>query len=175
MKRLKFAAAITMLEVLLAMISLAIIAIGALSYEYHVAIHTRIARAQIDGTRIAQLLLEEWKSTGGSVEYDASTLGLGFSSGLPIPSEWSEDDELGSPLHDSACAVKTGRYPMLVTLRWNDIDHDDIAQVILRQLSVVVRFGEIDSEGHLVYPSSHLDKIRPVIMTTYTRLDASGG
>lgn len=174
-KRRKFASALSFLEVLLAIASLAIVSIGALSYEYHVAGHTRIARAQMKGMRTAQLLLEDWKSTGGSEYYDVSMLGLSFTSGIPIPSDWTLYDELGEPLDNSVCSITIDRLPMLIILRWRDVDYDDTAEVILRQLSVIVRFGEIDESGDLVYSAGYLQRMRPIIMTTYTRIDASAG
>lgn len=174
-KRRKLEAALSFLEVLLAIASLAMVCIGALSYEYHFAGHTRVARAQVKGMRAAQLLLEDWKSTGGSEYYDVSMLGLSFTSGIPIPSDWDLYDELGDPLDDSACSIIIDRLPMLIVLRWRDVDYDDTAEVILRQLSVIVRFGQIDEDGDLVYAAGYLQRMRPVIMTTYTRVDASGG
>ncbi|GAG66499.1 unnamed protein product, partial [marine sediment metagenome] len=40
----------------MAMVTLTIIALGALSYQYHAAMHARIAQAQITAIRTAQLL-----------------------------------------------------------------------------------------------------------------------
>jgi len=174
-KRRKFAPALSFLEVLLAMASLAIVSIGALSYEYHFAGQTRVARAQIKGMRAALLLLEDWKSTGGSEEYDVEMLGLDFSTGLTIPGDWTLYDELGEPLDNSVCTITIDRLPMLMILRWRDVDYDDTAEVVLRQLSVIVRFGGIDEDGNLVYSAGYLQRMRPVIMTTYTRIDASSG
>jgi len=176
-KRPKFASALILIEVMVAMVVLAIAALGVLSYQYQAAIHARIARAQIAAMRTAQLLLEDWKSTGGSEEYDLSKLGLGFSSSLKIPSLWSQGEGpgLGSPLNNSAHALTVDNLPMLVVLRWEDVAHDTIAEVKLRQLSIIVRFGEIDRGGDLTFSESYLANIPPVIMTTYARVDASGG
>ena len=65
-RRVKCATAMTLVEVMLAMVILSIAAVGALSYEYHAAGHAKIARAQMCGARTARLLLEDWMSTGGS-------------------------------------------------------------------------------------------------------------
>lgn len=172
-KRQKFAAAVTLIEVILAMSALVIATLGALSYQYHIAIHSRIAKAQVTGMRTAQLLLEDWMSTGGSDEYDLSVLGLGFSTGHPIPGEWSDDDELGSAVDDSAASITVDGLPMLVTLRWLDVAEDASAEVTLRQLSVIVRYGNIDDDTNMAYAQGYLVNMRPIIMTTYIRLDAS--
>ncbi|MHC4423576.1 MAG: type IV pilus modification PilV family protein, partial [Planctomycetota bacterium] len=55
-KRFKFAAAVTLIEVMVAMVVLAIAATGALGYQYHAAAQVRIARAETTATGIAQLL-----------------------------------------------------------------------------------------------------------------------
>jgi type II secretory pathway pseudopilin PulG len=176
-KRSKFASAVTLVEVMMAMAILVIAALGALSYQYYAAGHARIARAQITGMRTAQLLLEDWKSTGGSDEYDLTSLGLGFSPRLFIPGQWSQGHGggLGNPLRNSAYATTVDGFPMLVTLRWEDVAEDSTAQIKLRQLAVIVRFGEIDDQGNLTFPESYLEHISSLILTTYVRLDASSG
>jgi hypothetical protein len=176
-KRPKLASALILIEAMIAMAVLAIAALGVLSHQYHAAAHARIARAQITGTRTAQLLLEDWKSTGGSEEYDVTTLGLGFSSRLPIPSLWSQGrgQGLGSPLHNSAHPVIVDDLPMLVVLRWQDVAHDTITEVKLRQLTVIVRFGETDDKGNLTFSENYMENIPPIILTTYARVDASSG
>jgi len=176
-KRSKLASALILIEVMIAMVVLGIAALGVLSHQYHAAVHARIARAQITGMRTAQLLLEDWKSTGGSEDYDVATLGLGFSSRLSIPPQWSQGQGqgLGSPLHDSAHSVIVDDLPMLMVLRWQDVAHDTITEVKLRQLTVIVKLGEIDAHGDLVFSESYLENIPPIILTTYARVDASGG
>ena len=146
-RKTRFAAAVTLVEVMVAAAILAIASIGALSYQYHAAGHNKIARSQMCGTRAAQMLLEDWMSTGGSTVYNPSSLALGFS-----------PDEGGY-------AVTIDEVPMYVRLSWRDIDHDAEAEVTLRELSVTVEFGSADD----------LEPIRPVVMTTYVRTDASGG
>lgn len=152
-KRDGCAAGVTLVEVMLAAVILGIAAVGALSYEYHAAGHTKIANAQIYGTRTARLLLEDWMSTGGSSAYDPTALGLGFSS------------------EDGSYAVTVDGVPMLVTLASKDVAYDAAAKITLRQLSVTVAFGAASQAGNV----DGLDKIRPVVLTTYVRADASGG
>lgn len=176
-KRPKFASAVTLIEVMLATAILAIAALGTMGYQYYSAGHARTARAQIIAVRTAQLLLEDWKSTGGSEDYDLGALGLGFSSRLFVPSQWSQGQGggTGSPLHDSAYAVIVDDLPMLITLIWDDVATDPIAETKLRQLAVVVKFGEIDNNGDLTFPESYLENVSSLVLTTYVRLDGSGG
>ena len=75
----KSARAMTLVEVMISTVILGVAAMGALSFEYHAAGHARIARAQICGTRVARLLLEDWMSTGGAIDYDPTALDVGFS------------------------------------------------------------------------------------------------
>ena len=75
----KSARALTLVEVMLATVILGIAAVGALSFEYHADRHTKIARVQISGTNTARLLLEDWMSTGGAIDYAPTELDIGFS------------------------------------------------------------------------------------------------
>ena len=166
-KRPKFAPAVTLVEVMVAMVILTIAALGALSYQYHAAGHGRIARAQSAATHVAQLLLEDWKSTGGSEKYDPSILAVGFSSPQPIPAKWASVKAmvLAKPLNSAVHAVTIDDLPMLVMLSWEDVAYDATAGLKLRQLAVTVKFGVVNQ----------LENIPPVALTTYVRGDASGG
>ncbi len=170
-KQAKSPTAHTLLEVMVATVVLAIAAVGALGYQYHAARQARVARAQIIATRTGQLLLEDWKSTGGSDDYDPTTLGLGFSS-ISIPQFFTEGQGKGSgaPLHSEAYAITIDGVPMQIVLRWEDIDTDEIAEMTLRQLAVVAKFDEaLGQSGSLaVYDPA-------ILLTSYVRLDASDG
>lgn len=167
----KWAAAVSLAEVLAAMSILAIASLGALGYQYHAAKQARAANAQVTATKTAQLLLEDWKSTGGSEDYDPTTLGLGFQA-IVIPGYFSQGQGqgLGAPLHGEAYVITVDNVPMQVALKWLDVETDATAQMTLRQLSVMVKFEE--PEG----VSGSLAAYNPaIILTTYVRIDASGG
>ena len=171
----KFLPAVTLVEVMAATVILITSSIGALSYQYYSARDAQKARSQIIATRVAQLLLEDWKSTGGSSEYNPKTLGLGFSSPLPIPSHFSEGvgQELGSPLRDSVYDITIDYVPMMAMLTWSDVAQDDISQVILRQLNVTVTFGSVDQDT--IEEKSQYESLNPIVLTTYVRVDGAGG
>jgi len=170
-KRRKFAAAVTLVEVVVATAVLVIASMGALSYEYHAARDAQVARAQITATCTAQLLLEDWMSTGGSKNYDPAKLGLGFSSASAIPADFSQPAGLGSPLNQAVYAITVDELPMLVMLTQNDVARDAVGGVTLRQLGVIVEFGTVSADT----TAGRLEDIPPVILTTYVRADASGG
>jgi len=180
-KRRKFATAVTLVEVMVAMVVLAIASLGALGYQYHAALQARIAHAQTTCTRTAQLLLEDWKSTGGSEDYDPTTLGLGFSSNMVHLGQ-------GIALPDGVYNITVDDVPMLIVLKWADVAYDSEAEVTLRQISVTtvwrrdtekdVDFGQIVAEevANEHADSGYGDAWRPLAtLTTYVRLDASGG
>ena len=139
-KRRKFGAAVTLVEVMVAMVILAITALGGLNSQYYAAVQARIARAQTNTTRIAQLLLEDWKSTGGSDDYDATSLGLGFSAEMPIEAQ-------GVPLPDGVYSITVDEVPMVVVLHSVDVAYDGEAEATLRQLTATVGWTRKLSAG----------------------------
>ena len=174
MKRYKFIAGNTLIEAMVTVVFVTIASLGGLSYQYHAARHTRVARAQITATRTAQLLLEDWMSTGGSTEYDPFALGFGFSSGQAAPNDFVVPTGLGQTLHGAVYSIEVDGLPMVVMLKYNDVDEDATARIKLRQLSICVAFGEVIDEK-LTLSESCLGGIRPITLTTYVRVDASGG
>lgn len=164
------AGGLTLIEVMLATVVLMIAALGALRCQYYAAGHGRIARAQIAAARAAQLLIEDWKSTGGSTEYDPSGLGFGFSLPLAIPDGFTTAGGLGTPLNDAVYSLTLDGTPMLAMLKYLDVNEDGQATAALRQLAVVVRFAE-GGEGS----DGRLAEMSPVTLVTYVRLDGSDG
>jgi type II secretory pathway pseudopilin PulG len=172
-RKRKFLPAITLIEVMAATAILVISSIGALSYQYHSARDAQKARAQVIATRIGQMLLEDWKSTGGSSNYDPQTLGLGFSAPLQIPSHFCEGvgNGLGSPLRDSIHEITVDDVTMMVLLTWADVAQDAVSGVVLRQLDITIRFGSTWPKN----VNKTLEKLQPVVLTTYVRIDGAGG
>ena len=160
----------TLAEAMVCTVLVAVVALGGLSYEYLAAKHALIARAQTTATRTAQLLLEDWKSTGGSSDYDPAALGIGISfAGAASFGSYDLDTTLGG----GAYSTKIDGLPMVVMLGFKDVEYDEDAQVKLRQLTVVIESGEISMETKELTSASGL--VAPVIMTTYCRADASNG
>ncbi len=170
LRNMKMRRAITLLEVMIATAVLVIAATGALSYQYHAAKGAQIARAQITGTRTAQLLLEDWMSTGGCDKYDPVDLKLGFSA-TPIPSGFEK--VAGNPLNNAIYINTIDELPLMVMLAWTDVDYDLLSDVTLRRLSATVKFGSTSSDFQRI--TQQIELIRPVTLTTYVRIDAAGG
>ena len=164
----------TLVEQMVAGAILAIAALGALQYEYFAAGHARIAQVQTAAARVAQLLMEDWKSTGGSTEYDPSSLGLGFSSAGAAPAGFTSAGGLGGTLNNSVYSITLCNMPLLVALMYVDVDEDTVADLTLRQLAVVVRYGQTDSGG-ITVSDSRFAEMPPMIFVTYVRLDATDG
>jgi len=169
-KQRKFASAVSLVEVIAATAVFTIVSTGAVSYQYHAAKNAKIAQAQITATCTAQLLLEDWMSTGGSQNYDPAKLGLGFSSASAIPADFSQEEGLGSPLNQSVYAIAIDELPMLVMLTKKDVAQDPTG-AILRQLGVIVEFGSLSKDTTVGW----LGDIPPVVLSSYVRADASGG
>ena len=152
------------------MAALAIAALGSLGYQYQAARQARVANAQITATKTALLLLEDWKSTGGTEKYNPLTLGLGFEATTDKVSKFGYGNGLGSALNEKVYGITVDNVSMGIVLKWKDIDNDSTAQMTLRQLTVIVKFEE--EAGITANLSAHNPAI---VLTTYTRRDATGG
>lgn len=167
----RFASGVTLLEVMVAASILIVASLGALHCQYYVAGHGRIAEAVVTATHTAQLLLEDWKSTGGSEEYDPSSLSLGFSEAMAIPTGFTTPGGLGAALNDAVYSITLNDVPMQVMLKYLNVIGDDDAETTLTQLAVIVHF-ETSDDGE---DESRFEEIPPVILVTYVRRDASNG
>jgi hypothetical protein len=168
----KFKAAVALVETMVAMVVLTIASIGVLSYQYHAAGQSRIAQAQTTATRTAQLLLEDWRNTGGSEDYDPNALDLGFSSFLTMPSGQ------GLSIPDGVYAITIDNVAMLIILTSDDVDYDPDIGIKLRQLTISIKWALVEAEdinlGKII--SGRVDSMRSLVtLTTYIRLDASSG
>jgi len=75
-KRTKCADGLTLVEVMFAVLIIAVVALGALSYGYHGAGQIRHAREYSTAVRIAYFLLEDWKASAGSALYATAASGV---------------------------------------------------------------------------------------------------
>jgi prepilin-type N-terminal cleavage/methylation domain-containing protein len=154
-QRCKFLEGFTLIEVMVAIIVLVIIALGALNYQYYAALHARAALAQMTATRTAQLLADDWKSAGGSAAYNPTNLNLGFT-----------DSDLDGVDYE----ITVDNLPMFVSLSYNDIEHDDQAQITLRKITVQVNW-----RNDRRVPTGQAEEEASMELSTYVRVDASGG
>ena len=71
----------TLLELVIAALILGIMSVGLLSYQYYATRDARHADAQATASRLAKLVLDHWKGTGGHDTYNPITL---LNASLPI-------------------------------------------------------------------------------------------
>jgi Tfp pilus assembly protein PilV len=142
-----------LVEVMISVAVTIIIALGTLGYQYYSVRHDRSAQAQFTATRIGQLILEDWKSTGGDPAYDPTSLGLGFLS--PSPGE------------SGTCVLTLDNQTFYVELIRSDIEQDTVAGITLCQIRVTVRWRKNYGPGAL----SAADPT--VTLTTYVRRDGT--
>jgi Tfp pilus assembly protein PilV len=145
---------LSLIEVIIASAVLFIAIIGGLSYQYHAEVQNHIARANQTASRIAQLLLEDWKNSGGSATYDPTTLQLGF---------------LSSHEKNADYYIFTDNLRMYIAMDSSVVVSDPDAGVTITRLGVRVTWRRDYREG------GPEDNDPYVYMTTYTRNDASGG
>jgi len=69
---------LTLVEVVVGMTILIIAVLGTMAYQCQAARQSRYARMEIAATRIGQLLLEDWKANGASVDYAPEDLQMGI-------------------------------------------------------------------------------------------------
>jgi Tfp pilus assembly protein PilV len=137
----------TIPEVAISAAIIVVVALGTLGYQYLGVEHSRIAQAEITATRIGQLLLEDWKSTGGDAYYDPNQLGLGF------------DLELGG------CRITLDNQTFHMQLTQSDVATDPVAGVTLRQIRVTTKWRNDYAEGITT------DSDPKIVLTTYVRRD----
>jgi Tfp pilus assembly protein PilV len=141
----------TLVEVMVAVAVIIVAALGTLCYEYLCVDHVRFARAQLTAVRVGQLLLEDWKSAGGSEDYKPEDLQMGFSLPAELPSGVYMKVIDGLPLY--------------ITMSHSDVAKDDVAGVTLRKIAVVVRWRNDGGYGAVGSDDSS------VVLTTYVRRD----
>ena len=141
----------TIIEVMLAVAVIIVASLGTLCYEYLCVNHVSFARTQLAATRIGQLLLEDWKSTAGSDDYNPEYLGMGFN--------------LTSALPSGHCETTLDNSRFYIRFFNSDVDTDEFAGVTLRQINVIVRWKKNFGRGPVT------DDDPGVYLTTYVRQD----
>lgn len=65
--------ALTLIEIMAAMALIFVAVIGAMSFRYYCALDARKADVQITAARLASTLLQAWRATQGSLDYNPVT------------------------------------------------------------------------------------------------------
>jgi hypothetical protein len=142
----------TLVEVMVAVAFVIVAALGTMCYEYLCVDHVRIARAEMIATRIGQLLIEDWKSTGGASDYNPESLNMGF--------------DLPDGLMTNCLTVVDG-LPLHISMTHSDVDGgvDTFSGTNLSEISVVVSWKKNFGEGAVE------DDDPRVALVTYVRQD----
>jgi prepilin-type N-terminal cleavage/methylation domain-containing protein len=141
----------SLIEVMLAVSLTSIIALGTIGYQYLAINHGRTTDAQFMASRIAQLLLEDWKSASGDADYDPTSLQLGF-----------EAPKAGE---DSSYVITLGNIAFFVYLQNEDVDNDADSGVTLRKIAVTIKWRNDFTRGAIRASDPMLT------FTTYVRRD----
>jgi Tfp pilus assembly protein PilV len=141
----------SIVEVMLAVSLTCAIALGTLGYQYFTVKHGRATDAQFMASRIAQLLIEDWKSESGDADYDPESLRLGFAA--------PESGEFGS------YCITLGNIPFFIYLQNSDVETDAAAGITLRQIAVTVKWRNDYARGAI------RDSDPMLTFTTYVRRD----
>jgi type II secretory pathway pseudopilin PulG len=146
----KLMGGMTLVEVMLAVAIVIIAALGTMCYEYLTIDHVGIARAELTATRIGQLLLEDWKSDGGSLDYNPEDLHMGFTLPDNLPSD---------------CVTVVDGLPLHISMTHSEVDADPFTGAKLSEISVVVSWKRHFGNG------APADDDPRVALTTYVRRD----
>jgi prepilin-type N-terminal cleavage/methylation domain-containing protein len=140
----------TLMEVMIAVAIVIVAALGTMCYEYLCVDHVRIARAELVATRIGQLLIEDWKSTGGAADYNPEDLRMNF--------------DLPDGLMTNCVTVVDG-LPLHISMTHSQVEKDDFAGTKLSELNVVVSWKKDFGSG------TPQDDDPRVALVTYVRQD----
>lgn len=140
-------------ECAISMAILGVICVGSLSYRYHSMLNARMAKADIAATELGQLILEDWKSTGGKSDYVPQSPSLCFVN-------------LGETEHSYMTVIDT--LPMAIALSYSDVSSDSTTGIVLRKLKVVIDWNRTNQNTS--------SNSKPTLsLTSYVRRDSSGG
>ena len=128
----------TIVEVMVAMAIVIIVALGTLSFQYNNVRQSRTSEAQITAARLGQLLLEDWKSTGGDPDYDPNALNMGFK--LVTTNNYVTNP----PIDNQTFYIQLAQQLAPVTSGSNP---DPVAGVTLQQLSITVSWRKDFGNG----------------------------
>jgi len=137
----KFAAALTLVETLVAMVILTVAVIGASGYRYYAMLDARKAWMQRTGAAIALLLCENWRGRGydHTADFDPVTH-LGPELSITGPGS----DGPGAPAGFTA----RGKYQIVVenTYYWATLSYRDEPTPGLRSLNVTIAWHQASSQ-----------------------------
>ncbi len=166
-KRPRSVAGLTLVEVMVAIVVMAIAALGASAFRYHAALGVRKADLQTDAARTALLLCETWRGASGPDTFNPTQLAttnpalaieaITISGGPAAPTDFTL-------LGNYKITVDSVDYYYAV-LSWKDVSPG------LRALNVIVAWDQRgsgpSSGGGNVYDWGSVDASKSFKLTTY--------
>lgn len=143
--------AFTIMEIVIASTVMGIGALGVFNYQYYAVAHANPAQIEVKASKIGQLILEDWKETGGSTGFDPSLLQIGITRDV---------DEYKVTMDDVTFFLK---------LSSKDRAQDLVSRTTIRQINVMVKWRK--DYADVPVNSDYLS----YSMSTYVRVDRSGG
>ena len=155
--RKKRNAGLTLIEVMVGMVIIIVGVLGAAAYRYYSTLDARKADIHITTARIGSMLLETWKATGGSSDFDPLTE---FASELAITTNSVGLNELSgyNALPRYSINIDGSRYIAMLS-------YQDDATSGLRLLNV--RVGQVLQSDGQQYKTVPAPK-QVISLTTYT-------
>ncbi len=147
-------AAFSLVEVVVTIGVLAVVALGALSYQFHAVKQVKRAGVKMSATRLGMLVLENWKIQGGAEHYDPTVLD-------PTATEL--------PSHADIYVFEVDGVSFYLDLSAENVQSSEETGVTLRELTVSVQWNPDYQEG---LPDSD-DPVST--FNTFVRCDQSGG
>lgn len=147
----------TIIEVMVALAGFLVVIVGALSFEYYCAVDTREADVRACANRLALLMLEGWRGSGGRVPPSTAAFNpiTEFESLVPISTTGEGLEGIGPELGGCRYKVVANRANYFVTLSYNDTVDPE-----LRTLGVTIAWPKS-------YKAEQLDEyVRSVALTT---------
>jgi len=133
-KRPKYAAAMTLVEVMGAILILAVAVIGASAYRYHSALDARKADEMAAATRITLLLCENWRGISGDETFNPEDY---WGQDLPVIEVSSEGPDVPPGFTTAGnYTVEINNVFYYVTMSWKDL------YAGLRVLNVAVAWNQ---------------------------------
>ena len=146
--------AFSLIEVVVTIGVLAVMALGALSYQFHAVKQVKRAGVKMSATRLGMLVLENWKIQGGAQHYDPTVL---------------DPSATQLPNNDDIYVFEINGVSFYLDLSASDVQSNEETGVTLRELSVSVQWNPDYREG---LPDSD-DPIST--FNTFVRCDQAGG
>lgn len=141
------------IEMMIAILILAVVSLGTLSYQLHAVQRNTKSDTKMAAVRMGTLVIENWKSTGGSDGYDPTQQHLGISK--------VQNEDLYKVIIDNV--------PYYLSFTFQDLDTNVTTGVTLRELSVLVQWCE-DCGDQIPGGSDP-----STTLYNYVRRDQSGG